>query len=592
MNTFQDLRQKLLELYKEAMEKYPELEHEEEVYNPVTHLTEKMVSTERENYIMDEIKNMDQDYRYNMLSLLALYYFMYVEYSKQDPDEEQTLDAETELYDEMKEKDVDDVIAEMLDDENSYLFDALTLVISEDIDTLEPSIFEKGIITDYEEYAVVDEVISDEENEEAINIYNEFHPNLELEERNHKDFLRNVRLSEELNSQVSAKSLSDFIEKIVIAKHLYTKERYFELFLYSLLVNTRNENKELFEKIFIYMTKYFYIKGQFKNAGNKDELEYIRLESLSAISALPEINLGIEKDFLDFEFNSMMQAYYALSDKQRDEMNYITSLDFRKTYGNEGRWNKYTPDQKETIYKYIYNWYSKIEDAENAGNLVYIYSSINENDCYCIPRLCVIVDKDDKIIDVLGRRDRINVEPEMLRTLGVFIKRFVNNEDVKVDIDILTNLKVIEDKINSHKELTKQEIDYLFEIECELPNKLLFHTDIYNRRIQDKISMKKAFATYFDCSEEEVAEKEEELNENTKVALFDLRIQGNVFPFPNMIAVYGSIYVNELTDSESLKNIRYVRNIISAQNLKEKDHIQEQLITKVEPTEQSKRRRK
>jgi len=589
MNTFQDLRQKLLELYKEAMEKFPELEHEEEVYNPVTHLTEKMVSTERENYIMDEIKNMNQDYRYNMLSLLALYYFMYVEYSKQACEDE--LDAETELYDEMKEKDVDDIIDEMLDEENSYLFDALTLVLSEDIDTLEPSIYENGRIIDYEEYSIIDEILSDEENKEAISIYNEFHPNLELEERNHKDFLRNVRLSEDLNT-MSAKSLSDFIEKYTIAKHLYTKERYLELYLYSLLVNTKSENKEVFEKIYLYMIKYFYIKGQFKNAGNKEDLEYIRLECLSAVSSLPDINLGIEKEFLDFEFSPMMQGYYALSDEQRKEMNSITSLDFRKTYGNEGRWDKYIADKKETIYRYKYSWYSKIEDAENEGNTVYIYSSINENDCYSIPRLCVIVDKDDNIIDVLGRRDRVNVEPSMLRTLDVFSKRFVNSDKIKTDIDMLTALKVIEDKIDSNKELTKNEIDYLFEIECDLPTKILFNTDIYNKRIQAKTNMKKVFATYFDCSEDEVAETEEELNANTKVALFDIVFEGNVFPCPNMIAVYGTIYAKELIDSESLKNIRYVRNQIIAPELKEKNHIQEQLQSKVEIKGESKRKRK
>ena len=77
MNTFHDLREKLIELYNEALEEYPEPEEEKTIFNPDTGRVEKYVSTEKENYIIEKIKNMEEDYQYKFLSLLALYYFIH-----------------------------------------------------------------------------------------------------------------------------------------------------------------------------------------------------------------------------------------------------------------------------------------------------------------------------------------------------------------------------------------------------------------------------------------------------------------------------------------------------------------------------------
>ena len=601
MNTFQDLRQKLLELYKEALKQYP-IDEETDSYNPMTQLEDKIEGCERENYIIEEIKNMDDDYQHDFLSLLALYYFMFTRYAEKpdEEDEEEIYETDEEenedekdsgLYGMILNDDLEDVIKALLDDETNYLFDALSLILDEDIETIEPSALKEGKIGDFEEYAVVDEVLGDLTDTAARAVYDEFHPNIEEENKNHKEYLYNDKLTAKLNC-MSATSLADFIEKFTVAKRMYTKKRYLDLFLFCILNNTKAENIDVYNKIALHVIKYYYIKGLIENRNNNEELEYTKLETLSAISTLPDTNIEVTKSFLDYDFVGMMKAYYALPVDKREEVDKTVSLDYRKTYGNEGKWVKYTPDLKEIIYKYKYYWYSKIEDAENNGDMVYIYLSVNENDCYSIPRLCVIADKNDKIIDVLGRREKVSVEKEMLKNLEVFVRRFINYDDIKVDIDLLTKLKEIEEKVDTNKELSKKEIDFLFEIECDLPSKLLFHPDIYNKKIQSKANMKKAFATYFDCSEEEVAETKEELNDKTKVVLFDLDIVEEKFPYPNLVAVYGGIYAYNITESESLQNIKYVRYTITAPDLKEKNHIQDNLLSKVVVTEATKRKRK
>lgn len=588
MNTFHDLRQKLLELYKEAQDEYPEPEEEKTIFNPETGRIEKYVSTEKENYIIDEIKNMDEDYQYKFLSLLALYYFIHVRYSQQD--EESDLRPNLALYNSMLEDDLDDVIKSMLEDdeENDLLFDALTLALEVDIDTLDPKTMQSGRIEDFEEYCVIDEMLENDEDTVMKAIYQEFHPNLKQEAKNHQEYRYNIKLSEKFNC-LSAESLADFITKFTTAKYLFTKKKYLEIFLYSLLVNVKSENMDLFEKIYLFMVKNYYITRIIENASNPNEQEYIKLESLSAVSVMPDINMEIESTFVDFDFTKMMNEYYRLPKANIRELETIASLDYKKTYGPEGKWTKYTDIQKETIYKYNFNWYSKIEDVDNYKN-INIYYTVNENDCYCIPRLCVITNDNNEVIDILGRRDKYSVEPDMLKTLDIYTRRFKNYEDIKIDIEILKKLRDIETKIDNNEELSKIEIELLFEIECELPTRRLFNVDIYNKKLQAKSDMKKLFAKYFDCTEDEVAETKEELNDKTKVALFDIYVDDDKFPYPNLTAVYGVINGEEITSSESLENIKYVRGTFLP-NIKDKSHLQESVREKLQDGPVKKKRK-
>ena len=439
MNTFHDLRQKLLELYKEALEEYPEPEEEKTIFNPETGNADKYVSTEKEDYIIDEIRKMDEDYQYNFLSLLALYYFIHVRFSQQD--EESDLNPNLKLYNSMLEDDIDDVIKSMLeeDEENDLLFDALTLVLEVDIDTLDEKTIKNGKIEDFEEYCVIDEMLDDKTDQVIRAIYEEFHPNVKQEANNHIEYKYNIELSEKFNP-ISANSLADFITKFTTAKYLFTKKKYLEIFLYSLLVNVKSEDMDLFEKIYLFLVKNYYITKITENASAADEQEYIKLEALSAVSVMPDINMEIESTFVDFEFTKMMNEYYRLPKANIKELESIASLDYKKTYGPEGKWVKYTDEQKESIYKYNYNWYSRIEDIDDYKN-INIFYSVNENDCYCIPRLCVITNDDNEVIDILGRRGKLSVEPEMLKTLDIYTRRFKNYEDIELDIGIIKRLR-------------------------------------------------------------------------------------------------------------------------------------------------------
>ena len=607
MNTFQDLRQKLLELYKEALELYPT--EEIKTIEDLSKLDE-IDDNSIEEYMVKEIRGMNDDIRHDFLSLLALYYFMYVRNSQDEEDEdedEEEISEEDEEDDELtdeidseekslyetildEDKNLEDVIDALESEDNTYLYDAVSLLIDEELDTIDPISLNSGRIESFEEYEVIEEELM-ENDIEAKRIYREYHPNLKEEEKNYIEYTRNIEYAEKL-SGMSANSLADFIEKITVAKQLFSKKRYLDIFLFDMLTNTRSENTDLYNKIYLLIVKYYYIKGMIINKNDKEKQEKIKLTALSAVSSIPDIKHEVTSSFLDFDLYGMMRGYYVLPKNLRKDVDKTATLEYRKTYGNEGKWDKYKESDKEKIFKYYYNWYNSIENAQAKNETIYVYYTVNENDCYTIPRLCVIVNDNDEIVDILGRRDKSNVEPEMLRTLDTFSRRFTNVDDIKIDIELLKRLKTIEEKIDKDEELSKQEIEYLFEIECEIPYRLLFHVDLYSKNIQAKTNLKKMFAKYFDCSEEEVAERQEELNDKTKVALFDLDIIEKDFPYPNLIAVYGTIYAYNMTKSKSLKNIKYVRYTITAPELKEKNYIQEDLLDRVVIGEASKTKRK
>ena len=433
-----------------------------------------------------------------------------------------------------------------------------------------------GKIEDYEEYCVIDEMLENKEDQVIRAIYEEFHPNVKQEAKNHREYKYNIELTEKFNP-LSANSLADFITKFTTAKYLFTKKKYLETFLYSILVNVKSEDMDLFEKIYLFLVKNYYITKTMENASNADEQEYIKLEALSAVSVMPDINMEIQSTFVDFDFTTMMNEYYKLPKANIKELESVASLDYKKVYGTEGKWTKYTENQKEMIYKFNYNWYSRIEDVDGYKN-INIYYSVNENDCYCIPRLCVITNDDNEVVDILGRRGKLSVEPEMLKTLDIYTRRFKNYEDIELDIGIIKRLREIEKKV---EELSKIEIEFLFEMECELPTRKLFNVDIYNKKIQAKSNIKKLFAKYFDCTEDEVAERAEELSNKTKVALFDIYVESDTFPYPNLVAVYGVIHGEEITSSDSLENLKYARGIYLPK-IKDKTHLQESIKEKLQ----------
>jgi len=104
--------------------------------------------------------------------------------------------------------------------------------------------------------------------------------------------------------------------------------------------------------------------------------------------------------------------------------------------------------------------------------------------------------------------------------------------------------------------------------------------------------MKKLFAKYFNCTEDEIAEHYGELNKNTKVTLFGITLDGETLPYPNLKAVYGDIIAENMTSSEPLKNIEYVKVGLFAPKLKDKEYLQEQVSSKLNIDEDRKIKRK
>ena len=617
MNTFQDMRQKLLDLYMESLEKYP-LTEDDYVLDLRSQLDGEDTATLRNQYIYDEIKNMPADEQEDLLSLLVIYYYATViaarkeeqediDCSDDEEQDESVEDIDDKLLDLIRDKGKDYVIEELLSDENTYLIDMLSLIIANDVETLSSITQKEGKIEDFEEYAMIDDLIdidkeaaaTDEDEQELFStkdesvqkVYEKFHPNKEAELKNHKEYSYNDSIMDKTNG-MCAKNLADFIEKVSFVKRLYTKKRYYETFLCNILTNTKVVDKELYEKVYLFVIRYCYIKGMFEHRNNKEELKKYKQMVEGAISYMPTTTLDMIYDFVDFDLYSMIIAENMLSTEQKKELEKTVSLDYRKTYGIEGKWVPYTEEQKELINKYCYGWKSKITSNLEKDNHIQIYYSVNENDCYAIPRLCVIYNDANEVIDILGRDIDNLVEYDMLKTLEVYIRKYGNFENMSLDINLLNRLRKIEKKNDSEEELTKEEIDFLFEIECEFPSTLLFHRDIRNKKIQAKTNMKKLFAKYFNCTEDEVAEHYGELNENTKVTLFGITLDGETLPYPNLKAVYGDILAENMTSSEPLKNIEYVKVGLFAPKLKDKEYLQGQVLSKLNIDEDRKIKRK
>ena len=582
LNTLLEMRQKLFEFYIKSLEVIPRNEDSDSLIKNEEYLS-------REKYIIDLIKEMPIDLQSNLISLLIIYYYSSI------LSEDDIINLATdELYELVVYNEKDYVISKILSDDNLYLYKLISFALDADIDSYDEHTIKKGKIEDFDHYFFFDNV---KDNEDFIEIYKKFHPCSKLEELNYREYEYEKKLFEKYND-FTPRNLTEFIEVITIMKKKFTRSPYFRLFISSIVSNVKEVDVELFKKINLFMIKDYYMDILLSNENTSEN----KLDILGFVSNPYTLNYDVVNHFVDFEFTRSLVRYNFLTNEMKRNYDSVFEFDYSKTYGVEGTWREYNPSDKESIMRYTSIWNHYIERANENNNRVFIYYSVNENDSYSIPRLCIIVNEKNEIIDILGRDSSLNVEFGMLKTLKNKAKRFSNYDNLEFQINILERVSLINKKLDALEELTKEEIDFLFEIECEFDNSLLFHSDNRIYKIRDKANIKKCFAKYYDCLEEEVAVGESELNSNTKVLVcFDgFTINDSNCLYPNFKVVYGNLYApklenglglfsleqvigsanfDSLTNSCGFENLRFVRDKVRFPKLKDFSHINQELLS-------------
>ena len=269
-----------------------------------------------------------------------------------------------------------------------------------------------------------------------------------------------------------------------------------------------------------------------------------------------------------------------ITDEEIDKI--VASGSFAKLYGkllankkvmkiesDEGIWIKYNQETEKEItskeenniepeYMKLYNslqgyntgWCTagSRETAKNqiCGGDFYVYYTKDKNGEYKVPRIAIRMEG-NQIGEIRGIADSQNIESNMEKVIEEKLKEF---PDAKKYQKKVTDMKLLTEIYNKHlnkKELSKEELRFLYEIDEEIIGFGYGKDPRINEILNDR-HIKKDLSFILNCTEDEIGLTEEDLNRN-------------------LVYFYGNLDLNHLTSIDGLILPQYIRGSLSLDGL-------------------------
>ena len=278
----------------------------------------------------------------------------------------------------------------------------------------------------------------------------------------------NIELTPENRKQMIDQIIEDQKESL---------DKWIEYFLY----NEESKSYEMWEKYWVFqglqsLGKYNKEKGKFSK---RDK---------NTVYPFPPV----EKEYV-FTTLKLMEDYIKGKDTEDEIKSALGSGNFKLLYEyvirqsllkgehqsntSQGKWVKYEQGSDYNILRnslqgYYTGWCTAAGENFAKGQLsngdFYVYYTLDENGEAKVPRIAIRMDGKDEIGEIRGIADNQNMEPEMLPILEEKLKEFPDREKYLKKEHDMKLLTLIDKKVKSNKELTVDELAFLYEIEEEI----------------------------------------------------------------------------------------------------------------------------
>ena len=329
INLLIDMLNKINEFYKDAKKSCQHLKNENNLAQLDFDQNEDNLEYigEVENHIHDQIQAISftnrNEYE-NLLSLLIIHYYTLIagdgEYYEDLENAEDENEYE-ELYDELIEMivdlDKDTLISSIENQENTYLYDLLDLVIEEELQYHEED--DDKTIEDYDDISYMEETLK---REEGIKIYRKFHPNLELELEHFQYQQKKEEIFNKLK-EIRIKNINDFFYAFNLVKNSLKTIHYINPVLRNILYEI--EDKKILNTIMAALLSYYYVyQKNYNEYFDEDffinvELKYAFDDTRDFISAYDYVI----KCFCNFDMSEYYKLLNNLSENDKIKLNLI-----------------------------------------------------------------------------------------------------------------------------------------------------------------------------------------------------------------------------------------------------------------------------
>ena len=254
---------------------------------------------------------------------------------------------------------------------------------------------------------------------------------------------------------------------------------------------------------------------------------------------------------------------------------------YHKNSSTEGIWIKYNQGSdyhvlRDSLQGYKTGWCTAAGESfaksQLEGGDFYVYYTLDENGEYKVPRIAIRMNGHRSIAEIRGIEENQNIEADMLPILSEKLKEFPDREKYYKKEHDMALLTKIYNKVNNNIELSKEELEFLYEINENIDG-FGWEKDPRIEEIKLKRNTKKDLSIIYDVEEEKIATTKEKLTEETVVFYGNLKYDYSTSKFLNLRIIFGDAYFVRLTSAQSLKNLQtiggsaYFKRLKTAQGL-------------------------
>ena len=215
----------------------------------------------------------------------------------------------------------------------------------------------------------------------------------------------------------------------------------------------------------------------------------------------------------------------------------------------EGKWVKYEQGSdyhvlRDSLQGYYTGWCTAAGESFARGQLAngdfYVYYSLDENGDAKVPRIAIRMDVKNKIGEIRGIADGQNMESEMMPILNKKLDEFPDKDNYLKRVHDMDLLTLIDKKTSHGKELSLDEIRFLYEVDREIIG-FGYKKDPRINEIKQKRNKVKDYNLVFKYNKEFNGDLD--LSGLTSAEGLDL----------SGVNIGGALYLNNLTSAEGLK---------------------------------------
>lgn len=323
--------------------------------------------------------------------------------------------------------------------------------------------------------------------------------------------------------------------------------------------------------------KFWAFQGMLKlGTYNKISLEFNKREKNNN-NVFAELN----KEALNLSIDYLRKILNKESIEDKDLEKILKSGSFKKIYEimlrrvnkktsdiYDGIWVKYNQGSNpltmvSSIQGYNTEWcimgYATASKQLSEGDF-YIYYTKDKKGNYKVPRLAIRMYNDNIIREICGVANKQNIEENFEQVIKDKLSSFKDKDEFIDGINELEYLSYIHKKWKKNKELSKEELMFLYEINRNfigvVPKK-----DPRINEILESRDKRSDLAFIFNCSTDEIALTEDELYSNSDniICLYDnLTVYDEDIQFPQLMFIKGNVNANDLRNVSCFKLLRRI----------------------------------